>query len=175
MKPINHLLPRDLDPRPREIAQRPPSSSPNTASRRHIDDPALARTMARFWERMGEAFGNRWTSQYGLVGESAFHTWAEALAGVNPQLIAQGLRKCVLPEFQDLESNRGSGWPPTLSEFLVFCQDANQPINASHRIWREDRRLEKKPTPEQIEQAEQARAELRAAKRSLMGQETKTA
>lgn len=65
--------------------------------------------MAQLWERMTMIYGHKWTSSYGETDDG---TWRSGLAGITPEGVAHGLRKCVA---------KGLGWPPTLPEFREMC------------------------------------------------------
>jgi hypothetical protein len=64
----------------------------------------------KFWRRMTEVYGNRWTCGY---GDDPNESWSKALARLDPMDI-------------NLE------WPPTLTEFLSHCR----PLRSApeHRI-----------------------------------------
>ena len=66
--------------------------------------------MERFWLRMSEAYGHKWTSQFGSRPTS---TWSAGLATLTLDQIAAGLRRL---------GNRGDPWPPALTEFVSLCK-----------------------------------------------------
>lgn len=54
-------------------------------------------------------YGHKWTSSYGDRDDG---TWLDGLAGLAPDDIAAGLRRCVAS---------GEAWPPSLPEFRAAC------------------------------------------------------
>ena len=106
-----------------------------------------ARLAAKLWPMMHDAYGYKWSSQY---GDTPPDVWAGALTGVTGEQVAAALQKCseVFPE-----------WPPGALQFRAICEGRDyRNINADgidcsyqHRlIERADReRLEAKAEAKQ--------------------------
>lgn len=65
----------------------------------------------RFWLRMTEMYGHKWTSSYG--DSDADGTWSKGLAGLTNDELKAGFFACL---------NSGEAWPPSLPEFRVLCR-----------------------------------------------------
>lgn len=65
--------------------------------------------MAAIFKRFQARYGNKWTSSLDGIEETAVAEWADGLAGLTGEQIAQGLRT-----WRD-------DWPPSLPEFRVAC------------------------------------------------------
>ena len=74
--------------------------------------------MANLWIRLTKQFGARWASQYGDCDDG---TWASALRGVDSLTLGQALGRVALS---------GSEFPPSLPEFLGYCNQGAQVIPA---------------------------------------------
>lgn len=77
--------------------------------------------LRRLWARMASGYGHRWTSAFGVSPEHedgrltlAGDTWANTLAGLSEQQIAEGLRVCRLVGTDD-------DWPPSATAFRAMC------------------------------------------------------
>lgn len=71
------------------------------------------RLIDQLWVRMGLMFGHAWASQYGDRADGvAGDTWASALAGLNSEQLANGLREVVV---------LGDKFPPSAPMFRALC------------------------------------------------------
>lgn len=77
----------------------------------------------RLWQRMIEAYGHKWVSNYGLTPNE---TWKAGLADMSTDEIKRGL--IALKNFQD-----DDGWPPTLLQFVDLCRPRTAP---AHEIYK---------------------------------------
>ena len=75
--------------------------------------------LRRLWERMAATYGHAWTSTHGITphedhGPLTVHgdTWAKALAGIDGQQLAAGLRACIA---------EGAEFPPSAPRFRAMC------------------------------------------------------
>ncbi len=79
--------------------------------------------MTRLWQRMREAFGNKWVIDYGSALDeydeltSTADMWADCLSGFSLEQIGAAFAGMV-------RGNRE--WPPNLSEFTALCQEHSQ-------------------------------------------------
>jgi hypothetical protein len=81
-----------------------PSMAPQSASR-----------IETLCAKMAALYGNAWTSQYGDdPSNDAARAWALALAGLNGEQLATGLRACVA---------EGREFPPSAPRFRAMCLD----------------------------------------------------
>lgn len=89
-----------------------PTDTRSHATPTTMPTPSL-HTLDAFWRRMLGMFGHTWASQYGdhPSGTTA-ETWAQALAGVSPPMIAIGLRACLA---------EGKEFPPSAPRFRGMC------------------------------------------------------
>lgn len=65
--------------------------------------------MWELWQRMGEMFGNKWSSQQ---GESPNDTWVRGCAGLSEAQLAHGLSTTLRENYD---------WPPSLPSFRAMC------------------------------------------------------
>jgi hypothetical protein len=93
-----------------------------------------------FWKRMSEIYPHRWTS---AVGDTPSPTWVAALASIPGDLIAIGLRRCLIEHPE---------WPPALGEFAALCnprpEDLGLPAEADayrEAVWLAGDHLASKP------------------------------
>jgi len=70
--------------------------------------------MAKFWARMAEMYGHKWTSSY---GETPTELWSKALFALSAEQIRTGLLKCL---------TNGEAWPPSAPEFVAMCRPARR-------------------------------------------------
>lgn len=88
-----------------------------------------AARLNRLWERMAALYGSRWEIEYGPVFSAAGQLaplaaiWAESIADLGNDQIANGLRKLL-----DREAER----PPSLPEFLRLCGRRSMPSAPYH-------------------------------------------
>ena len=76
------------------------------------------RVTAKLWQRMAELYGRQWEASYGVVGGSAFKSWADGLASMTPAQIKVGL---------DAVIAEGNEFPPNLIKFLRLCRQPSAP------------------------------------------------
>ena len=67
---------------------------------------------------MADAFGSRWTSNY---GDEPSQVWLGELANLTDEQVREGIRRTV---------EVGHEWPPTLGQFMGYCKAA---VPACHR------------------------------------------
>lgn len=66
--------------------------------------------MARFWERMGKAYGPKWFSQYGNADDGS---WWQLLRHIDPDVIGRAIL---------VAETSGNAWPPSKPEFIALCR-----------------------------------------------------
>lgn len=120
-----------------EIARRA-ASQPSTESA--APTPQHLRTAAKFWLRMTEIYGHKWTSAH---GETPTDLWSTALSALSGEAVKAGLHACL---------TSGDAWPPSLPEFLAVCRPPRRENAAAYR-W-----LPQLPAP--VSEREYARAEI---------------
>lgn len=104
--------------------------------------------LAKFWDRMTEIYGHRWTSTRGEKPVSGL--WWKAISKLSETELRCGLSTCL--------RSRG-GWPPTLPEFIDYCR----PKRENAAMYREfPPMLEHKNTDDQKARARQHIAEARS-------------
>lgn len=102
--------------------------------------------MLSFFSRMSRIYGHKWKSQYPdeYSVQQGMSEWLETFqaARLTPRMVDRGIQ----------QSKRLEEWPPSHKRFVDLALDkpdpANAPLNASHRIFKKDQLLEKKPDPE---------------------------
>lgn len=106
-EPIRNA-PRAADLVAKALSQ--PSTESNTTSQpTKLPD----RLLERFWLKMTEMYGHRWTSSY---GDRVDHdsVWGKVLAGLNGNQLAAGLHELV-------ERGAEFDWPPPANVFRSLC------------------------------------------------------
>lgn len=91
---------------------------PHKAGTRKQSNVDAEKVTERLWSRMIDLYGRQWEASYGLVGESAFVTWMEALSSMTVKQIKTGL---------DAVIEEGSEFPPNLIKFLRLCRTVSDP------------------------------------------------
>lgn len=112
-------------------------------------EPTLtnSKTMARFWLRMAEMYGHKWTA---AQGEQPTETWSKALSALSADEIKTGLRACL---------TNGEAWPPSLPQFVALCRPRRRE-NARAYVWAGPA-LPHKLSDEQRDKGRQQIAEMR--------------
>tara|TARA_R110001592_G_scaffold187861_1_gene432774 strand:+ start:70 stop:504 length:435 start_codon:yes stop_codon:yes gene_type:complete len=80
------------------------------------------RVIDRFWLRMTQIYGHKWSSSFGEGDHD--NTWAKGLADLTVDELKKGFIACV---------KSGEAWPPTLPEFRRLCRPAQRKNEAMYR------------------------------------------
>jgi hypothetical protein len=80
------------------------------------------RVIDRFWLRMTQIYGHKWSSSFGESDTD--NTWAKGLADLTVDELKKGFIACV---------KSGEAWPPTLPEFRILCRPAQRVNEAMYR------------------------------------------
>lgn len=129
-----------------EIARRA-ASQPSTESA--APTPQRSKTAAKFWLRMTEIYGLKWTSAH---GETPTDLWSTALSALSGEAVKAGLHACL---------TSGEAWPPSLPEFVALCRPPRRENAAAYR-WHPQ-------LPAPVSRPEKARAELAKIRATLRG------
>ena len=108
-----------------------------------------SRTAAKFWLRMTEIYGHKWTS---TAGETPTELWSTAVTGLSGDEVKRGLSACL---------NSSEPWPPSLPQFLGMCRPPRRENAAAYR-WQPQ-------LPAPVSRPEKARAELAKIRATLRG------
>lgn len=129
-----------------EIARRA-ASQPSTESA--DSTPQRSKTAAKFWLRMTEIYGLKWTS---TAGETPTELWSTAVTALSGDEVRRGLHACL---------SSGDAWPPSLPQFLSMCRPPRRENAAAYR-WQPQ-------LPAPVSEPEKARAELAKIRATLRG------
>lgn len=93
----------------------------NRSSIASVATPQHSKAAMRFWLRMTEIYGHKWTS---WAGETPTELWSTAITGLSSDEVKRGLSACL---------TNGEAWPPSLPEFLAMCRAPKRENAAAYR------------------------------------------
>lgn len=102
-----------------EIARAASGSQPSRGSGGKTPQPS--QVMAKFWLRMTEVYGHKWTSAH---GDEPTELWSMGLSALSMDDLKAGIRACM---------TSGDAWPPSLPQFLALCKPPKRENEAMYR------------------------------------------